>query len=102
MSSSRHFATAAMDVVEATPLAGLGFPRWPARPRIFPAWSGIRPASAERAAQQELDLGVGAAQLVGGPPGQGVVHGRIEPQQHALALAHRVTVPAVTGTGCRC
>ena len=46
------------------------------------------------AAQQELDLGVRAAQLIGGPPGQRVVNGRIQPQQHALALAHHVTVPA--------
>jgi hypothetical protein len=28
------------------------------------------------AAQQELDLGVRAAQLIGGPPGQRVVNGR--------------------------
>ena len=39
---------------------------------------------AERAAQQELDLGIGAAQLVAGPPGQRVVHSRVEPQQNAL------------------
>src|SRR5271154_3394768 len=56
----------------------------------------------QRLAQQVLDLGVGAAQLVGGPAGQRVVHGGVQPQQDALALAHRVTVPAVTGTGCRC
>ena len=61
----------------------------------------------ERAAEQELDLGVGAAQLVVSPSGQRVVDGGVEPQQDALALGHRVTVPviagiAVTGTGSRC
>jgi hypothetical protein len=30
-------------------------------------------------AEQELDLGVRAAQLVAGPPGQRVVHGRVQP-----------------------
>jgi hypothetical protein len=79
MSSSRHFATADMDVVEVTPLAGLGFPRWPARPAHLSGAVGHPARVAERAAQQELDLGVGTAQLVGGPTGQGVVHGRIEP-----------------------
>ena len=38
------------------------------------------------AAEQELDLGVGAAHLVGGPPGQGVVDRRVEPEQDALAF----------------
>ena len=82
--------------------AGLGFPRRAAGPAHLPGLAGHPPRVAERAAQQELDLGVGAAQLVGGPPGQRVVNGRIEPKQHALALAHRGTVPAVTGRGSRC
>ena len=69
----------------------------------------------QRAAQQELDLGVGAAQLVTGPPGQGVMHRRVEPQQHALTLAHHATaltappmpatsviVPAITGKASQC
>jgi hypothetical protein len=43
----------------------------------------------ERAPEQELDLGVGAAQFVAGPAGQGVVDGGVEPQQDALALAQR-------------
>jgi hypothetical protein len=41
-------------------------------------------------AQQEPDLGVGAALFIVGPSGQGVVHGGIQPQQYAFALAHRV------------
>jgi hypothetical protein len=32
-------------------------------------------------AQQELDLGVGAAQVIGGPSGQGIVDGWVQPQQ---------------------
>jgi hypothetical protein len=43
-------------------------------------------AAVEGAAEQELDLGAGATQLVVGPPGQRVVDGRVEPQQEALAL----------------
>jgi hypothetical protein len=39
-------------------------------------------------AQQELDLGVGAALFLAGPSGQGVVHGWIQPQQHTLAITH--------------
>jgi hypothetical protein len=43
----------------------------------------------ERAAEQEFDLGVGPAQLVAGPSGQGIVDGGVEPEQDALALGHR-------------
>jgi hypothetical protein len=42
--------------------------------------AGQSPGIGQGAAQQELDLGVGTAQLVGGPPGQGVVNGGIQPQ----------------------
>src|SRR5882762_1620042 len=42
-----------------------------------PGAAGQPPGVGERAAEQELDLGVGAAQLVAGPPGQGVVDGGI-------------------------
>jgi hypothetical protein len=38
--------------------------------------------------QDELDLGVGAAQLVGRPARERVVDGRVEPEQDALALRH--------------
>src|ERR1700760_4843049 len=51
----------------------------------------------EGPAEQELDLGVGAAQFVAGPPGQGVVHGRIEPEQDA----HIYCVDRRPGTGAR-
>jgi len=43
----------------------------------------------QRGAEQVVDLGVRAAQLVGGPPRQGVVDRRVEPQQHGLAVGHR-------------
>src|ERR1700722_19512029 len=45
-------------------------------------------AVGESMPEQVLDLGIGAAQLVGGPPSQGVVNGRAQPQQDALAFAH--------------
>jgi hypothetical protein len=48
----------------------------------------VPPDLGARAAQHHLDLGVGAAQFIGGPPGQRVVHGRIKPQQDRLALSH--------------
>jgi len=46
------------------------------------------PGLAERPAEQELDLGVRAAQLVSRPPGEGVVHGRIQAQENALPFRH--------------
>ena len=82
-------------------LIGRGWARWSARLTHLPSVPGQPVRFGKSAAQQELDLGVGTAQLIGGPPGQGIVNGRIQPQQHALALAHRVTVPDVTGTESR-
>jgi len=82
--------------------AGAGVAWWPARPAHLPHPAGQPAGVGQRTAQEKLDLGVRAPQLVGGPPGQGVMDGGIEPQQDALALAHVVTVPALTGTGSRC
>jgi hypothetical protein len=49
--------------------------------------AGGHPAGVGQGApQQELDLGVGAARFVAGPAGQGVVHGRVHPEQDVLAL----------------
>jgi hypothetical protein len=42
----------------------------------------------EGAAQEELDLRVGAAQVVAGPPGQGIVDGRVQAEEDALAFGH--------------
>ena len=80
------------------PIAG----GWPPAGPHRPGAAGQPPGVGERAAEQELDLGVGAAHLVAGPPGQGVVDGGVQPQQDALALGHRGPVAAVTGTRCRC
>jgi hypothetical protein len=73
----------------------------------WPGATGQPPRIGECAAEQELDLGVGAAQLIPSPSGQGVVDGGVQPQQDALALGHRgsalvVTAVALTGRGCRC
>jgi hypothetical protein len=68
--------------------AGGGWP--PAGPHR-PGAAGQPPGVGERAAEHELDLGVGAAQLVAGPPGQGVVDGGVQSQQDALSLGHRYT-----------
>jgi hypothetical protein len=48
--------------------------------------SGAASGVAQRGAQEELDLRVGAAQLVGGPARDGVVHGGVEADQDALPL----------------
>src|SRR5579863_9127879 len=42
----------------------------------------------EGSAQQHLDLGVEAAELVSRPVGQGVVDGGINPEQYLLAFIH--------------
>ncbi len=56
------------------------------------------PYLCERPAEHELDLGVDAAQLAGGPPGEGVVNGGIQSQQNALALTHRSTPGLACGS----
>jgi hypothetical protein len=40
----------------------------------------------EGPAQQHLDLCVEAAELVSGPPGERIVDGRVDAQQHLFAL----------------
>src|SRR5690242_18114395 len=75
---------------------------WPPAGAHRSGAAGQPPCVGECTAEQEFDLGVGAAQLVAGPLGQGVVDGRVQPQQDALAFGHRGSVPAVTGRGCRC
>lgn len=60
--------------------------RWPAaagdRADAAQESAGVR----QRPAEQELHMGVGAAEFVAGPAGQRVVDGGVEPQQHLLAL----------------
>src|SRR5215831_3844271 len=65
--------------------AGGGWP--PAGPHR-PGAAGQPPGVSERAAEQELDLGIGAAQLVGRPSGQSVVDGGVQPEQDALTFGH--------------
>jgi len=64
---------------------------WPAGPAHLPDVRGQPPGFGERSPEHELDLGVGAAQLVRRPPGQRVMHGRIKPEQDALTLSHAIT-----------
>jgi hypothetical protein len=132
-SAIRDAVTAETDVARLpklgavpSPLRAETYPKLPISARRRAAWpagsahlarlAGQPPRVGQRAPQQELYLGVGAAQLVGGPSGQGVVHGRIQPQQDALALTHRApsqnttsttsspssTSTTVTGTATRC
>jgi 4-amino-4-deoxy-L-arabinose transferase-like glycosyltransferase len=70
----------------APTLAG-GGPRRPARLAHLPGVAGQPASVGEGAAEQELDLGVGAAQLVAGPSGQGVVDGGIQAVRIIPALA---------------
>src|SRR5262249_54792236 len=75
-------------------------PGRPARSRR--THGGVRqPAGVDEGpAEQELDLRVAAPELLGGPPGQRVVDGGVQPQQDALALGgHGYSVPTLT-TGC--
>src|SRR5215469_793915 len=74
------------------------------RPRLLQPLLARRPA--DRVQQQEFDLRVHAAQLVGRPLLDRLVELRADPQQEALALGHGTgywySVPALT-TGCaRC
>src|SRR4051794_12829916 len=73
-------------------------PRRPPPPRDRPYAPRQPSRLRERPAQQELDLRVGAAQFLPGPPGQRLVHQRIEAQQHLLA---RLPPPGGTGAGAR-
>ena len=47
------------------------------------------PGVVEGPAQQHLDVGIEAAELIGRPLGQGIMDGRINPQQYLLAVTHR-------------
>jgi hypothetical protein len=52
--------------------------------------SGHPAGVVQGASQQHLDVGVEAAELVSGPPGQGVVHRWVDAQQHLFALTAHV------------
>ena len=58
-----------------------------------PVWATVQPSSAcagavEGSAQQHLDLGIGAAELIGRPPGQGIMDDGINSQQYLLPVIH--------------
>jgi hypothetical protein len=74
-------------------LAGCVAARRSARPAHLSSLARQLARLGQSTAQQELDLGISASQLIAGPPGQGVMDGRIQPQQYAFALAHWVTLP---------
>ena len=63
---------------------------WPAAPGHWPGVSGHPAGVVERAAEQHLDVGVEAAELVGGPSGKGIVDRRVDAQQHLFALTAHV------------
>jgi hypothetical protein len=65
---------------------GTVVPGWATGPAHLADVTGQPSRSGERLPQQELDLGVGAAQIVRGPPGERVVHGGVQSQQQLLPL----------------
>jgi hypothetical protein len=52
--------------------------------------SGHPAGVVEGAPKQHLDVGVEAAELVGGPSGQGIVDRRVDAQQHLFAFTAHV------------
>jgi hypothetical protein len=52
--------------------------------------SGHPAGVVEGAPEQHLDVGVEAAELVGGPSGERIVDRRVDAQQHLLALTAHV------------
>ena len=57
--------------------------------RLGVAWKAA--GVAKGTAEQELDLGIGGAHLVGRPLRQGVVNGRVEPEKDAFAFCHELS-----------
>jgi hypothetical protein len=68
--------------------ASAGVSRRAAGPAHLPDPAGQAAGLGQRAAEQVLDLGVSAAQVIACPPGQRVVHGRVEAEQHLFAFVH--------------
>jgi len=67
----------------------LPFLRWPSRPSHAADVAGHPAGPGEGTPEQELDMGVGAAQLAGRPVRERAVDGRVEAEQHLVALAAR-------------
>ena len=100
-----RLATAGVQVIEAR-ISHLAY-----APEIAAAMLRRQQATAVVAARQKIvegavgmvdmaltELAVQAAQLVRGPPFEGAVEPRIEPQQEGLALRHR----EINGAACQC
>jgi hypothetical protein len=54
------------------------------------------PRIGQRSAEEDLHLSVDAAELVVGPPDEGVVDGRVDPEKNLAALTHVYSEPAFT------
>jgi hypothetical protein len=59
---------------------------WPAAPGNGLCLLGHPAGVIQGPAQEQLDLGIEAPQLVRGPPGQRVVHRRVKPERDLLAF----------------
>jgi hypothetical protein len=64
--------------------------RWPATPGYRLCLLGHPTGIVQRPPKENLDLGVEAAEFVGGPPGERVMDRRVEAQRDLLALAAHV------------
>jgi hypothetical protein len=64
--------------------------RWPATPGYRLGLLGHPAGIVQGSAEENLDLGVEAAELVGGPPGERVMNRGIKAQRDLLALAAHV------------
>jgi hypothetical protein len=73
-------------VADAGSIAGRRLARRPAG--FFPAGRPEPAGVPERAPEDELDLGVEAAQVVGRPPLDGVEDVAVDPDQEGLSLGH--------------
>jgi hypothetical protein len=65
---------------------------WPPALGQGPGLLRHSPGVLESAAQQHLDMGVDAAELVARPAGKGIVDRRIHPDEYLLAFVHRLRV----------
>jgi hypothetical protein len=63
---------------------------WPATPGYCLGLLGHPAGLVEGPSKENLDLGVEAAELISGPPGQRVVNGGVETQRDLLSLAAHV------------
>ena len=77
-----------LEALTALAVAGSQVPGIEVGTAVIPTYPRHPAVLAEGPPEQELDLGVGGAHLVGRPLRERVVDGRVESQQDALAFAH--------------